>query len=205
MLQIYLTIIDDENEKSRFEELYERYARLMHYAARGILADDRLAEEAVQEAFFRIARNFHNVGDVKSSETKNFAVLITRRMALTIAETELRHGKASEAVSEGAGAGAGRYDNHGGRRGGPVHPATGDPPCSQWPSRRAHGIRKYHFRRGLSGLRGGGYLRPAVPGAPGGRTAGPAAIPASGAVGVRRRGRLPRRRGVPLRGQGPRL
>lgn len=51
MLQIYLTIIDDENDKSRFEELYERYARLMHYAAREILADDRLAEEAVQEAF----------------------------------------------------------------------------------------------------------------------------------------------------------
>ena len=41
MLQIYLTIIDDENDKSRFEELYERYARLMHYAAREILADDR--------------------------------------------------------------------------------------------------------------------------------------------------------------------
>ena len=61
MLQIYLAIIDDENDKSRFEELYERYARLMHYAAREILADDRLAEEAVQEAFFRIARNFHRV------------------------------------------------------------------------------------------------------------------------------------------------
>ena len=106
MLQIYLTIIDDENDKSRFEELYERYARLMHYAAREILADDRLAEEAVQEAFFRIARNFHKVGDVKSRETKNLAVLTTRRMALTIAETELRHGKASEAVSEGAGTGA---------------------------------------------------------------------------------------------------
>ena len=69
MLQIYLTIIDDENEKSRFEELYERYARLMHYAAREMLADDRLAEEAVQEAFFRIARNFHKVGDVKSCRT----------------------------------------------------------------------------------------------------------------------------------------
>ena len=107
MLQIYLAIIDDENDKSRFEELYERYAKLMHYVAKEILSDDRLAEEAVQEAFFRIARNFHKVGAVKNRETKNFAALITRRIALSMAETESRHGRASEAVSEGAAADAG--------------------------------------------------------------------------------------------------
>ena len=107
MLQIYLAIIDDENDKSRFEELYERYAKLMHYVAKEILSDDRLAEEAVQEAFFRIARNFHTVGAVKNRETKNFAALITRRIALSMAETESRHGRASEAVSEGAAADAG--------------------------------------------------------------------------------------------------
>lgn len=106
MLQIYLTIIDDENNKNRFAELYKRYAKLMHHVAREILKDDRLAEEAVQEAFFRIARNFHKVGDVKSSETKNFAVLITRRMALTIAEAELKQSKASEVILEGTGTGA---------------------------------------------------------------------------------------------------
>ena len=95
MLQIYLAIIDDENDKSRFEELYERYAKLMHYVAKEILSDDRLAEEAVQEAFFRIARNFHKVGAVKNRETKNFAALMPVRPRCTL--KPIREFRTSEA------------------------------------------------------------------------------------------------------------
>ena len=55
MLISYLAMIGTQHEKSEFVKMYERYRKLMHYAAKRILGDDSLAEEAVQEAFLRIA------------------------------------------------------------------------------------------------------------------------------------------------------
>ena len=63
MLISYLAMIGTQHEKSEFVKLYERYRKLMHYAAKRILGDDSLAEEAVQEAFLRIAKNFGKVSD----------------------------------------------------------------------------------------------------------------------------------------------
>ena len=86
MLQLFLTLIEEATEKEKFEVMYYRYRDLMHYIAMEILHDEHLAEDAVQEAFFRIARNFHKVGAVESVQTRNFLALITRNAALTMAE-----------------------------------------------------------------------------------------------------------------------
>ena len=69
MLQLFLTLIEETTEKEKFEVLYYRYRDLMHYIAMAILHDEHLAEDAVQEAFFRVARNFHKVGAVESLRT----------------------------------------------------------------------------------------------------------------------------------------
>lgn len=87
-MSLFLTLLDAEEEKSKFEKLYEKYRKLMHYVAKGILTDDQLAEDAVQEAFFRIARNFYKVGEISCPQTKNFVVIIVRNAALTIAKKE---------------------------------------------------------------------------------------------------------------------
>ena len=63
MLSLYLTLIDSEEDKKKFVQFYEAYRGLMHYTANRILQDDFAAEDAVQEAFLRIAKNFHKVGD----------------------------------------------------------------------------------------------------------------------------------------------
>lgn len=84
MLSLYLTLIDTEEEKIRFTRLYEQYRHLMFYIAKKILKDDHLSEDAVQEAFLRIAKNFHKVGDILCPETRNFTVIITRNVAITM-------------------------------------------------------------------------------------------------------------------------
>lgn len=96
MIQLYLTLINGEEDKVRFEHAYYRYRKLMHREAKKILKDDHRAEDAVQEAFFRIARNFHKVGAVEAKETRNFFVLITRRAALNLLEREEHFCPASE-------------------------------------------------------------------------------------------------------------
>ena len=47
----------------------------MYCIAVEILRDEHLAEDAVQEAFFCVARNFRKVGKVESVQTRNFLAL----------------------------------------------------------------------------------------------------------------------------------
>ena len=60
------------------------------------MQDEHRAEDAVQEAFLRIAKNFHKVGNVKTTSTKNFFILITRRVCLNLLEREEKFSTATE-------------------------------------------------------------------------------------------------------------
>lgn len=86
MLYLYLTLIDTDEDIIRFTKLYEQYRHLMFYIAQDILKDEHQSEDAVQESFLRIAKNFQKVGDVLCPETRNFTVIITRNVALTMAK-----------------------------------------------------------------------------------------------------------------------
>ena len=90
MLGLYLALIDEPQEQEAFTRLYLKYRKLMHYAAKNILHNDMLAEEAVQEAFIRIAKNFSKVDEVDSAATKRFVVVITENAAKTIWKKEYK-------------------------------------------------------------------------------------------------------------------
>ena len=61
--------------KSKFEELYYQYRKLMHWRAKQILNDDMLAEDAVHEAFIKIIRHMNKISEVKCNKTKCFVVI----------------------------------------------------------------------------------------------------------------------------------
>lgn len=88
MVQLYLALIDDEEDQARFEAAYYKYKDLMHFIAKEILKDEHRGEDAVQEAFIRIAKNFHKVGKVEDPRTKNFFLMITRRVSINMLERE---------------------------------------------------------------------------------------------------------------------
>lgn len=96
MIQLYLALIDEEQDLIRFEEAYYEYKKLLHCIAKNLLHDEHRAEDAVQEAFIRIAKNFHKVGSVKTARTRNFFILITRRICLNILEREEKTSTATE-------------------------------------------------------------------------------------------------------------
>lgn len=78
---VFLNLIDTEEEKDKFQKVYEKYGRLMHYVAASMLGEQALAEDAVQEAFLRIAKNIHKVKEADSKETKNFVLIITKNVS----------------------------------------------------------------------------------------------------------------------------
>ncbi len=87
---IYLSLLDSREDHSKFTRLYNTYRHIMMHTAYTILEDHGLAEDAVHDAFVRVAKNFHKVGDVNSSRTKVFMVIITRNVALTMARQQGR-------------------------------------------------------------------------------------------------------------------
>lgn len=102
MLSLYLSLIETETEKRKFMALYEEYKNLMFYVANGILNDTHLSEDAVQEAFLRIAKNFHKVDEIICPQTKAFVVIITRNISITILNREKRISDIHDIIAESA-------------------------------------------------------------------------------------------------------
>lgn len=84
MITLYLSMIDDEKQQNKFEQLYYQYRNLMYYVAFQILKNQQNAEDAVQEAFLRVAKNMEKIGEVQSAQTKNFVAIITKREAMKL-------------------------------------------------------------------------------------------------------------------------
>lgn len=55
---VYLQIIETQNDREKFEEIYTAYRKLMLYVANEVLKNDQDAEDAVHEAFISVAKNF---------------------------------------------------------------------------------------------------------------------------------------------------
>lgn len=76
MLFFYLTLIDDEEEKSKFEKLYYEYRHLMKHIAFDILKDEKLAEDAVHNAFIKISRHLNKIDEISCHKTRSFIVIV---------------------------------------------------------------------------------------------------------------------------------
>jgi len=61
MLLMYTAIIEEMPARTRFERIYDSYCKQMVFVAMGVLHNTQDAEDAVQNALMRIARNIQNV------------------------------------------------------------------------------------------------------------------------------------------------
>lgn len=69
---------------AEFEKLYKNYKRLMFGIAYDILKNEQDAEDAVQDAFFRLSDNLDKIADEDSLQARNFAVVITRNICFNV-------------------------------------------------------------------------------------------------------------------------
>jgi len=81
MLLFYLNLIDNEEDQSKFQMIYETYNKSMLFKATEILKDEYLAEDAVQEAFLQISRNIKTIRTDYPGETKNYVITIVQNCA----------------------------------------------------------------------------------------------------------------------------
>lgn len=60
---VYLSMIETDEDKSKFEKIYERYKNLMFYTAMQILNHRQDAEDAVHQAFVSIIDNIDKISE----------------------------------------------------------------------------------------------------------------------------------------------
>lgn len=84
ILVFYTSMLDEKEDKAKFEVLYNTYKNLMYYVANDILKDTMQAENAVSEAFLRIAKNFNKINDVNCPQTKGFVVIVVKNIAINM-------------------------------------------------------------------------------------------------------------------------
>ena len=75
MMLIYLQLIETEEDKSKFEEIYSEYRNLMFFLAHNRLHNKQDAEDAVHQVFVKIAENIQKVEPV-SPKTKRLVVVM---------------------------------------------------------------------------------------------------------------------------------
>lgn len=95
MLSFYLSLIDTQEDKSKFELIYNQYSRLMKHVAIKLLNDDKLAEDAVQDAFIKLINRLDDIEDIGSPKTKNLIIIITKSTSIDL----YRKWKKEKAVS----------------------------------------------------------------------------------------------------------
>lgn len=79
----FLDLIDNDNDKERFRQLYNKYKGLMAHIAMQKLDSQEDVEDTLQDAFFYIAKHFYKIGDIHSPQTKCFVAVITESYAIS--------------------------------------------------------------------------------------------------------------------------
>ena len=81
---VYMQIIESDEDKSKFEQLYLKYRNLMFYVARKILNNQQDAEDAVHQAFVSIIENLEKISDIDCPKTRSYIVIIVERKAIDL-------------------------------------------------------------------------------------------------------------------------
>ena len=91
MLFFYLSLIDNEEDKSKFEELYMAYRKPMTHYVTKFMGKSDFAEDIVHEAFMRIINHIDGVEDIDSHKTKSFIVTIVRNICIDYLRAEKKN------------------------------------------------------------------------------------------------------------------
>ncbi len=81
---LYLTMISCEEDRDKFELIYEQYKKTMFYIAYGILKDNHHAEDAVSLSFIKILKYLDKIDEVNCNKTKSFIVIIVKNTSIDL-------------------------------------------------------------------------------------------------------------------------
>lgn len=81
---IYMMMIDSPKDQLKFEKVYLTYKGLMYHTAYKILNNKEDSEDAVHNAFVKIAENISKIGEPVCPKTKVYVVTIVENKAIDL-------------------------------------------------------------------------------------------------------------------------
>lgn len=90
MLSAYMALIDDKSLCSEFERLYYDSRIAAMKTAVSVLHSTALAEEAVSESYFKLAKCFQKIHSLPSHKLQSYLVITVKNTALTMLKKETR-------------------------------------------------------------------------------------------------------------------
>lgn len=87
---VYLQMIETDEDKSKFEEIYQEYRNLMYYVAYKRMQHEQDAEDVVHHVFVKIAENIKNIEPV-SPKTKQLIVTMVDNRATDVFRVRGKH------------------------------------------------------------------------------------------------------------------
>ena len=73
MLTFYLSMMDSEEDRHKFQVIFDNYTNLIYFVARKLTKDENMVEDIVQETYLKIIRNIEKL---RYENDKEFASLI---------------------------------------------------------------------------------------------------------------------------------
>lgn len=86
MLALYTSLIEDENDREKFNILYHTYRKRMLFTADSVLHNKEDAEDAVHDTFIKIARNMKSIGNPDSNETLSYVLKAAKNTAINLSK-----------------------------------------------------------------------------------------------------------------------
>ena len=84
MLEFYLSLIPNDNDKVSFKEIYEAYENDVFKVAMSYIHDYHLAEDATQVAFMGIAKNIYKFNGMSSEDIRIYILKVARNAAFYV-------------------------------------------------------------------------------------------------------------------------
>lgn len=88
---VYLQMIETAEQRSKFETLYRSHRQMMYALAYQILHNQQDAEDAVHQAFVKIAENISKISEPECPKTRAFIVTIVENKAIDIYRGKQQH------------------------------------------------------------------------------------------------------------------
>lgn len=90
MLAIYLAMLETEADQQQFQKLYEAYEKRLYAVALRLLGEPAQAEDAVQQSWLQLLRNWERVSTLSWEEAGGYAVTTAKNTALDMLRSQSR-------------------------------------------------------------------------------------------------------------------
>ena len=81
---VYIQMLETPEEKSKFETIYLQNRELMYWVAHKILRHQQDAEDAVHQAFVKLAENIRKLGEPGDPATRSYMLTVVENKAIDI-------------------------------------------------------------------------------------------------------------------------